>query len=152
MAHESKLARFAGRFLAVVVVLLTAAVVVPAVQLVSTPNAVFVSYNLAAGATSAAITPVANQSVLVMGTQTAFGYRGVGQVALLRVPSSFLEWTGIESPSNAALTSGDSGTPGTHIVFLDFSHLVQIEVHTTDTFVIHNGNTITMTGNVTMIW
>jgi hypothetical protein len=152
MTRQSKLARFAGRFLAVVVVVLTAAVVVSAVQVVSTPNAAFTTYSLAAGATSAAITPVANQSVLVMGTQTAVGYRGVGQVALLRVPSSFLEWTGIESPSNAALTSGYSGVAGTHILYLDYTHVVQIEVHTTDTFVIHNGNSIPMTGNVTMIW
>jgi len=70
----------------------------------------------------------------------------------LRVPSSFLEWTGIESPAAAAITSGFSGTKGTHIVYLDFSHLVDIQVDTTDAFIIHNANTITQTGVVTLIW
>ncbi len=87
-----------------------------------------------------------------MGVQNSVGYRGVGQVALLHVPSSFLEWTGIESPAAAALTSGFSGSAGTHILYLDYSHLVQIQVASADTFLIHNGNSITMTGVVTMIW
>ena len=87
-----------------------------------------------------------------MGVQNSLGYRGIGVVAMLHVPSSFLEWTGIESPSAAALTSGFSGTAGTHIVYLDFSHTVQIEVAGTDTFLIHNGSSIEMTGVVTLIW
>lgn len=134
------------------VAVLTLAVGVHAAQTITTPNAAEVKYDLTAGENSAAVTPVASTPVLVMGVQNSLGYRGVGQVAMLHVPSSFLEWTGIESPAAAALTSGFSGTAGTHIVYLDYSHLVQIEVASPDTFVIHNGNTITMTGVVTLIW
>jgi hypothetical protein len=123
-----------------------------AVQTVVTPNALYVTYNLAAGANSAAVTPASSTPVLVMGVQNNLGYRGVGEVTLLRVPSSFLEWTGIESPSGAAITSGFSGSAGTHIVYLDYGPFVDIRVNTTDSFVIHNANTIAMSGHVTLVW
>jgi len=125
---------------------------VHATQSITTPNASKVSYNLAAGASSAAVNPAESVPVLVMGVQNNLGYRGVGQVAMLHVPSSFLEWSGIESPASAAITSGFSGTAGTHIVYLDYSHLVDIQVASTDTFIIHNANTIAMSGVVTLIW
>lgn len=123
-----------------------------ATQTISVPNASKVTYNLAAGASSTAVTPAENVPVLVMGVQNNLGYRGVGQVSMLHVPSSFLEWTGIESPAAAAITSGFSGTAGTHVVYLDYSHLVDIQVASTDTFIIHNANTIAMSGVVTLVW
>jgi hypothetical protein len=138
--------------LAALVSTLTIAVAVQTTQVITTPNAAFISYNLAPGGITGPITPVANQAVAVVGVQTTLGYRGVGQVTLLRIPGSFLEWVGLESPTPAAITSGFSGTPGTHIVYLDFSHQVDIEVNTTDTFRIHNGCTGQRTGNVSLIW
>ncbi len=123
-----------------------------ATQTITTPNASKVTYNLNAGASSTAVNPAESVPVLVMGVQNNLGYRGVGQVSLLHVPSSFLEWTGIESPAAAAITSGFSGTAGTHIVYLDYSHLVDIQVASTDTFIIHNANTIAMAGVVSLIW
>ncbi|HZU27654.1 MAG TPA: hypothetical protein VFA04_19140 [Bryobacteraceae bacterium] len=144
--------RMATRLVAAVVGLLTFAVAASAVQTIATPNAAFVSYSLASGASTGAIVPPANQAVLVMGTQTAPGYRGVGQVSMLRVPGSFLEWVGLESTSGAAIAQGFSGSPGTHIVYLDWVHTVDIQVNTTDSFRVHNGNGSVATGNVTMIW
>jgi hypothetical protein len=73
-------------------------------------------------------------------------------VALLRVPSSFLEWVGLESTAGAAITQGFSGSPGTHIVFIDFSHKVDVEVASPDTIKIHNASTGTATGSVTLVW
>lgn len=85
-----------GTLLAVAIVAFTTfAITLHAAQTITTPNETFFTYNLAAGASSAAITPIANAPVLVQGVQTTLGYRGVGHVSLLRVPSSFLEWTGI---------------------------------------------------------
>ncbi len=142
-----------GILLAVAIVAFTTfAVTLHAAQTLTTPNETVVNYNLAAGASSAAVTPVGNEPVLVQGIQTTLGYRGVAHVSMLRVPSSFLEWTGIESPASAAITSGFSGVKGTHIVYLDYSHLVDIQVDTTDAFLIHNGNSIAQTGVVTLIW
>ena len=152
MERYPKMVRFGSLILAAVVATLTLSVVVHATQVITTPNAAFFTYSLAPGANSAPVTPVANQSVLVMGTQTVFNFRGVGQVSLLHISGSFLEWVGLESPSAAAITAGFSGTPGTHIVFLDFSHRVDIQVNTPDTFRVHNGDTATRTGNVTLIW
>ena len=149
---RTALSRF-GTLLAVAIVAYTTfAVPLHAAQTITTPNESVVSYNLAAGASTAGITPIANAPVLVQGVQTTVGYRGVGHVSMLRVPSSFLEWTGLESPAAAAITSGFSGTKGTHIVYLDYSHLVDIQVDTTDAFLIHNGNSIAQTGVVTLIW
>lgn len=152
MTSYSKISRSATRLLVATVAVITLSVAARAVQTVATPNAAFVSYNLAPGASSGAITPPANQASLVMGTQTAVGYRGVGMVTMLRVPSSFLEWTGLESTSGSAITQGFSGSAGTHILYLDFSHTVDLRVNTTDTFIVHNGNGSTATGNVTMVW
>jgi hypothetical protein len=151
MSH-SKLSRLFTLLLTASVVLIALSIGVHATQTITTPNASKVTYNLAAGASSTAVNPAESVPVLVMGVQNNLGYRGVGQVALLHVPSSFLEWTGIESPASAAITSGFSGTAGTHIVYLDYSHLVDIQVASTDTFIIHNANTIAMAGVVTLIW
>lgn len=152
MVHYKGARRFGSLVLAALVAILTVSVLVHATQTISTPNAAFVSYNLAAGANSGAITPAADRAVLVMGTSTTLNFRGVGFVTLLRVPGGFLEWTGLESHAGSAITQGFSGVAGTHIVYLDFSHQVDIEVNTTDTFRVHNGSTAVRTGNVTLIW
>jgi hypothetical protein len=150
--QKASLSRFFTLLLAAAVVFATMAVTVHAAQTISTPNEVVLNYNVAAGANGVAVTPAANVPVFVQGVQTAVGFRGVGHVSMLHVPSSFLEWTGIESPAAAAITSGFSSVAGTHIVYLDFSHLVDIQVDTADSFRIHNGNTVAQTGQVTLIW
>ncbi|MBI3756662.1 MAG: hypothetical protein HY267_01665 [Deltaproteobacteria bacterium] len=135
-----------------IVTTLTFAVVAQAVQTITLPSAALILYDLAPGANSAPITPDSNTPVFVMGVQTVLGNRGVGQVTLPRVPASFLEWVGLESTAAAAITQGFSGVAGTHIVYLDFSHTVDIEVNTTDTFRVHNGNGAAQTGKVKLIW
>jgi hypothetical protein len=152
MARREKHNQWVGVTLAVVVAAVTLTVMAHAVQTVTTPNSTNFTYNLAPGAYSAAITPASSQPVLVMGVQNNLGYRGVGKVMMLHVPASFLEWSGLESPAGAAITSGFSATAGTHIVYLDFSHRVDIQVASPDTFRVHNGNTVQMAGKVTLIW
>jgi hypothetical protein len=41
---------------------------------------------------------------------------------------------------------------GTHIVYIDEDHHVDIQVASADTILIHNGSTGTRAGNVTLIW
>jgi hypothetical protein len=53
--------------LATFVAIITCLAVANATQTITTPNAVKITYNLAAGASSAAITPASNTSVLVLG-------------------------------------------------------------------------------------
>ena len=146
--------RVAQLLLTGVVATLTLAIVAHATQTITVPNAVSVSYALAAGGNSGAITPVADAPVLVMGVQTAVGNRGVGHVTMLRptVAPNFLEWVGLESTAGAVITQGFSGALGTHIVYLDFSHTVDIEVNTPTSFRIHNGNAAAQTGVVRLIW
>jgi hypothetical protein len=87
-------------------------------------QAATVFYNLAAGAVSAPIGVPANVPVHLVGVTTTFDVRGVGEAALLHIPASFIEWVGLDSTSGAAITQGFSGTAGTKIVFIDFTHQV----------------------------
>jgi hypothetical protein len=140
--------------MATVVAIITSMVVANATQTITTPNAAFISYSLAAGANSAAITPVTNKSVLVMGCCTSTG-GGVGQVSLLHIPSVAIEWVGLESWNGTATTTttaGGTATVGTHIVWIDSGHAVDIEVASADTIVVHNPSGGTRAGNVTLIW
>ena len=140
--------------LATVVAIITSVVVANATQSITAPNAAFIAYSLAAGANSAPITPVASQSVLVMGccTTNANAAPGVGQVSLLHIPSLFIEWVGLESTGGAAITQGFTNVAGTHIVYIDFYHLVDIQVASADMIRVHNGEGFTVAGNVTLIW
>jgi hypothetical protein len=133
-------------FAAAAVASITLAVTANAGSALASANRASISYNLASSAHSVAVTPVTNTPVLVMGTQNSLGFRGVGFVTLLSIPSSFLEWTGLESTAGSAITQGFSGGAGTHIVFLDFSHQVDIQVNPANTFVVHNGAAGTRTG------
>jgi hypothetical protein len=148
-----KSSRWLAILLAAVVAIITSAVVANATQTITTPNAVSISYNLAAGANSAAITPASSRSVLVMGCDTDGADQGVGLVSLLRSPlASAIEWAGYESYSPVAFTGGSSVAAGTHIVWIDGGHHVDIQVASGATIVIHNGHTVTRAGNVTLIW
>jgi hypothetical protein len=137
--------------MATVVAIITSVVVANAAQTITTPNAAFVSYSLAAGADSAPITPVASKSVLVMGCCTTANDEAVGQVSLLHFPSTFILWVGLESTNGAAITQGHSAV-ATHIVYIDFAHFVDIQVASADTIRVHNADSSTKAGNVTLIW
>ena len=139
--------------MATVVVIITSMVAANATQTMTTPNAAFISYNLVAGANSAPITPATNRAVLVMGCCTTTAGQSVGQVTLLHIPSCCMGWVGLESYSPAAITQGQSPTIGTHIVYLDISHTVDIRVASADTICVHNSaGGLTRAGNVTLIW
>ena len=138
--------------MATVVAIITSMVAANATQTIITPNAAYITYSLAPSVNSAPITPATNRSVLVMGCCTTLGDRGVGQVSLLHIPSGFIEWVGLESTAGAAITQGFSGAAGTHIVYINFSHRVDIQVASVDTILIHNGSAATRAGNLTLIW
>jgi hypothetical protein len=132
--------------------MLTLIIVVHAGAVASTPNAAFYSYSLAPGAASGLISPPAGQSVLLMGSNTTYGDRGVGQVAMLHITGAFLEWVGLNSTRNGTIAQGYSAVAGTKIVQLDFGGYVYVEVANADNFEIVNSDTIAQTGNVTLIW
>ena len=145
-----KFSRPAVILLATVVAVITSIVVANATQAITTPNAAFISYSLAAGANSAPITPATNKSVLVMGCSTVGA--GVDQVSLVHIPSTYMVWVGLESYNNATITQGVGNVAGTHIVYLDQAHTVDIQVASADTIRVHNGSAVTKAGNVTLIW
>jgi hypothetical protein len=133
------------------VAILTCVTVVNATQTITTPNAASISYNVAAGANSAAITPTISKPVLVVGCCTT--EEGVGQVSLLR-SSQGIYWIGLESynGSPSTISSGANANAGHHIVFIDYNHNVDIQVASASTIYVHNGNPYTVAGNVTLIW
>ena len=141
--------------LATVVVIITSIVVANATQSLTTPNAAFFSYSLAAGANSAAITPASNRSVLVMGCCTTGGFQSVGQVSLFHIPSIGIVGVGLESwfgTSTTTIAVGGTGAEGTHIVYIDSAHQVAIQTASVDTIRVHNNNATTRAGNVTLVW
>ena len=157
MKLYNQLSRLTTLLVAAFVVTLTLIITQHVAAVGTTPNAVFITYNLAGGAKSAPITPPANQSVLVMATCTTSGFTdfsGVGFVTLLRVPSKKLDWVGLNSPENGTTTVGSSSTPGTHIVQIDNDGEVFLEVNTADTFVVHYITTggAPRAGNVTLTY
>jgi hypothetical protein len=135
-----------------IVAIITSIVAANATQTITTPSAAFISYNLAAGAYSAAITPATNRWVLVGGCCTTSPDEGVGQVSLLHVPSTKMVWVGLDSEYPAAIVSSDNGAPGAHIVWIDLAHTVDIQTASADTIRVHNGSPGTRAGNVTLIW
>jgi len=140
---RTKLSRLATLLGAAVVVTLTLAVVAHAgfFIFVGAPSDFAFSYSLGPGAASGCVTPIAGIPNQLIGVDTTVGSRGVGEVSLQRIAGSFVEWTGLESPSGAAITSGFNSATGTHIVFIDFNHKVQIEVCRPDSFRVRNTNT-----------
>ncbi len=159
MKVTGKYFRTIARLAAVAVIGVTSVVLVNAAQTVVIANAANIPYNLAAGATSAAISLTADRPILAMGICTTVGVRGVGQVTLLRtsVAPFFIEWTGLESTAGSAITQGFSDITGTHIVYLDFAHQVELEVvasagATPTRMSVHNGAGAARVGHVTLIW
>ena len=153
LLQNQKSSRWTAILMAAVVAIITSAVVANATQTITTPNAVKITYSLAAGANSAVITPATNTSVLVMGCCTTPNTTaGVGQVSLIHIPSTDMRWVGLESPANIAstITSGHGSTG--HIVYIDFNHFVEIQVASADTIRVHNGLNVSATGNVTLVW
>jgi len=142
--------------MATVVAILTSMVVANATQTITTPNAAFISYSLAPHASSAAITPATNRSVLVMGCCTTNGDLGVGQVSLLHIPSTAIDWVGLDSwngGTTTTTTAGSTGTAGAHIVWIDGVHSVDITVASADTIhVLNRSNVSTLAGNLTLVW
>jgi len=123
-----------------------------ATQTITTPNAIKITYNLAVGANSAAITPATNTSVLVMGCCTTLGALGVGHVSLLHFQSTGIDWVGLNSQPNAFITQGFGNSAGTHIVYINGGHNVDIQMASADTIRVHNGDSFTVAGNVTLVW
>jgi hypothetical protein len=161
MKHYKKFRRFGSLVLAAMVATLTLSVMVHAVQVITTPNAAFISYSLAtSGTSSPPITPAAGQAVLIMGTETAgtdCSSPGVGEVSLLRAAATtftaaMIVWTGLESPSGSVITAGASATPGTHILYIDSGHRVDLQVNSASTFIVHSTSCGAVKGNITMIW
>jgi hypothetical protein len=152
MLNLKKSSRLGRWMLASTVAITTFAVVTQATTTITVPNAVTLSYNLAATGISGAITPASSVPVLVMGVCTTSGDRGVGHVTLQRVPGNFLIWVGLESTAGAAITQGFSNGTGIHIVYLDFGHDVDIEVAANQSIRVHNSALAARAGTVRLIY
>jgi hypothetical protein len=151
MRHQM-VSRITGLISAALVATLTCAVAAHAVQTITTANAATVVYNLAGGAVSAPITPPANLPVFVMGDQTVAGCVGSSDMTVVNSAGqqNQLVWNGIED--GGGFTSGVSAVVGTHMMFIDLCHQVQLEVFNATSFRVHNGNAVVQKGNVTEIW
>jgi hypothetical protein len=109
-----------------------------------------INYNLAPGASTGPISIFPNFPVQVTGVCLTSGTRGVASATLLRIPGGFIEWVGLESASGSSITEGASSTPGDHILYLDFSHQVDIQVHSADAIMIHNASGGARSGRIVL--
>lgn len=153
MVRYPKFSYTATLLVAAVVATLTFAVAAHAVQTIIAPNAAVINYSLTAGGDSAAITPVANKPVFVMGDQTVAGNVGSSDMTVVNSNpgDGELVWSGLES-DGGGVTAGFSPVAGTHIIFIDFAHVVDLEVVNATSFKVHNGFSFTQKGGVTLIW
>jgi hypothetical protein len=145
-----------GKFLlAAIVVTVTFAVLGHAVQTVTTPNSATFAYNLAPGGNGANITPAANVPVLILADQTVVGNVGSSLITVVNSAGqdNELVWNGLDS-DGGGLVAGFSPVAGTHIAFIDFAHVVDLQVSNATSFHVHNSATSgsTAKGNVTLIW
>jgi hypothetical protein len=159
MRYE-RLSRIAGLISAALVATVTFAVAARAVQTITTPNAFTASYSLGPGDNSRAFTLLANIPTFVMGDSTLAappGFFNIGSSDMTVFSSRGgheLVWNGLES-NGGGVTSGSGSVPGTHMIFIDGSHCVDLEVNSATSFKVHNGCAAglgTMTGFVTEIW
>jgi hypothetical protein len=143
--------------LAAIVAITTLVVVAHAAESLATAQKMSIAYKLAPGANSGAIKPVANTPVLILADQTgvACDCDDVGSSLMTVVNSTVdreLVWNGFES-NNGGLTSGFSPVAGTHIMYIDFGHVVDLEVSNATSFHVHNASTSeTYNGTVTLVW
>ena len=100
--------------------------------------------------TSSGITPVTNQPVIVLGSNIGTTDYAVSSVTLVHIPTKGMKWVGIEATGGIVHTGGSA--VGTHIVWLDSSSKVALQVLSADEFVIHNGATTSQSGSVKLIW
>jgi hypothetical protein len=141
---------------AAIVVIATLTVLAHAAQSLATANRVSVAYKLKPGANGANITPASNMPVTIIADQigTDCGCDNVGSSLMTVVNSSNdkeLVWNGFES-DEGGLTEGFTSVAGSHIMYIDFSHVVDLEVSNATSFHVHNAGGETYNGNVTLIW
>jgi hypothetical protein len=134
-----------------IVVATLSEVVGKAAVTISTPNSIVFNYALAAGATSSPIAPATDQPVIVIGSNISTTDFGVSSLTLVHIPGVMLRWVGMEAGTGAVVHNG-SAALGTHILWLDQSNKVALEVFSADDFVINNASTATQTGSVKLIW
>ena len=141
-----------GLFAASLMILAAVSTIVgKAAVTITTPNSTRVDYTLAAGGTSAPITPATSLPVIVMGTNTTSTNFAVSTLTMVHIQGVMLRWVGIEA-GTGTVTHGGSTSLGTHIVWLDNSNKVGLQVLSADEFVIHNGSTSSQSGTVRLIW
>jgi hypothetical protein len=151
MKVGTKLWRFGVLAAAVTAAAMAVGVVSEAASTITAPNSSVVSFSLTAGGTSAGFTPPTGSGVLLLAMDTTTANFGVGNISLAHITGTEIRWVGQES-STGAITHGGTTAPGTHVVYLDASHKVDLEILSADSLVIHNGMTTTQAGKVTMIW
>ncbi len=109
-----------------------------------------ISFNLAAGGSSAPIAVAADTPIFIVANTTTVGDRGTGSMSLEHAQGSFLEWTGVNASEGAAptLAGGFTSTAGTSMITIDSSGNVKLEVADADHFVVHNASGGSRTGTV----
>jgi hypothetical protein len=119
--------------------------------------AVIENFTFGIGANTVSALPItipADRPVQIFSTDLTLADRGVSQVTILQccgTSPQFLEWNGLNSPSNSGITAGFSSTAGTEILKLDFGGLLVLEVNDASSVRLHNKASSAHTGIITVV-
>jgi hypothetical protein len=119
-----------------------------------------IPYDIAPGADSAPIPLPLDVPVLVMGTQILAGYLGVAQATLMSTTVNgdwdevfpVVQWVGLESALGSVITSGYQWNPGTHILYLDYNHTIELVIAGPNSIRVHSGGIFRGKGVIRLIW
>jgi hypothetical protein len=117
-----------------------------------------IAFSVPAGGDQSIEIPAFDVPLFLTGSSTTPTSRGTASVTLLvtSVAPTLTEWNGLESTWSgaAAFTSAFAFTPntGTHIVFLDYQHTVDVQTNGTTAIRIHNANVAARQGTITLTW
>ena len=119
-----------------------------------------IPYDIGPGTNSAPIPLPLDVPVLVVGTQINNGYLGVAQATLMTttVPGDWdevfpvIQWVGLESALGSVITSGYQWTPGTHILYLDHNHTIEIVIAGPNSIRVRAGSIFPGKGVIKLIW
>jgi hypothetical protein len=95
-----------------------------------------------------------NTPISITCTQNAVGFRGVGQVTMLKtsVAPQFLEWIGMDI-ATSAITSNFSSSKGTHIIYCDYTgKTVDMQVDGPGSIQIVNTGSSQANGVINFVW
>ena len=113
-----------------------------------------IQWAASAGAAGGNFPIPADRPVQIIATVLTPAYRGVSQVSLLQccgTTPQFLEWVGLNSPSDGSITKGFGNGVGMPILKMDYTGQMLLEVNDASSVRLHNASPVSQQGLFTIV-